>query len=1045
MRWRPKPGARHASGTPSALGSQPDTHWLDPDRPITSANQDELGRSRFAKRVAAVINEIPQIEESSVLAIVGPWGSGKSSVINLACAELETLDSSWKVCRARIWASPDVSGVIAEIFAAIRSALPDGKKASKALDLLGKYAPLVMPALSLIPMVGKLLQGMAGNATELLVGRHTRPPVQQLFDELVEELEKLSLRILVVLDDVDRLQPDELLMLFKAIGQVAPFPGVYYLLAYDEQTVIDILADTPIASHSQDRALAYLEKIVQVPLAMPPVEYYYARKLLTGGLNSVFRNPGWVQFTDEQETRFSELYEIMLHRTLAEPRAIKRFLRQVAAYLPLIDPAELDLVDLLALIHLRSFAPETYRLLARSKATLTSTTELALAPFREALDRCVQSECGDVREEVQAALTGLFPALQDSSGDVAGNIKAKLGLFPRVEGKRISVAEYFDRYFLLGLAITDVPDVTARDALLAIARDKPSDARTAIEERLDAEDPAAVSVALRKLARFTAATDNFLDVAELGTIARYIIDRPALWYDDPTLAEDAAAWAAAALTRIAWTALPVVLGLTDDLDELGLSRLCTAVERAQPGYPDHHAGLASLRTQVASAVVPHILAHLEKGDQALTAVPFVPYSAFVAESSIRKECARQLIADLDANKYTVADLAARFVQVEAGPDGQEQVIGIAADPLVALVGLTELGDRCAAIVNSPSSVPPFDEHDTSWNGRRKAGLTLLGAELQKHRAVPPAPPSGVLKRTEQSVLRGQGPRRWDSRPELTPPSSGESKSVLCIRAAALLPGGPQGFPCALPTTEIPDEQRAKVIQETLQKSPLTDWFRAMTRKLGAEAEPRWEEAGYTTPSFAGFVLPRADPSGSSWPLPLRVRCAITSGPATPGGTDGLALALDLLIDMPFPPESATPIGLGPSVSPWPTPELESLSELIQMMTNSVIPASRTTASQILNLNATDGNIGVWLATTTSFGEILDLSQFPVVPDSGSGQNEVSAFARLPLELSESIGTGPAADSVRGLAVHLIDQLLQQEHRRGYVATLHALRGPVSRI
>lgn len=110
-----------------------------------------------------------------------------------------------------------------------------------------------------------------------------------------------------------------------------------------------------------------------------------------------------------------------------------------------------------------------------------------------------------------------------------------------------------------------------------------------------------------------------------------------------------------------------------------------------------------------------------------------------------------------------------------------------------------------------------------------------------------------------------------------------------------------------------------------------------------------------------------------------------------------------------------------------------------------LDSSRTIASQILNLNAIDGNIGAWLATTTSFGEILDLGQFPVVPDSGSGQNEVSAFARLPLEPSESFDTGPAVGSVRGLAVHLIDQLLQQEHRRGYAATLHVLRGPDSRI
>jgi hypothetical protein len=224
----------------------------------------------------------------------------------------------------------------------------------------------------------------------------------------------------------------------------------------------------------------------------------------------------------------------------------------------------------------------------------------------------------------------------------------------------------------------------------------------------------------------------------------------------------------------------------------------------------------------------------------------------------------------------------------------------------------------------------------------------------------------------------------------------------------------------------------------------------MTRKFGVEAEPRWEENGFTTSSFAGFMLSCADPPDSRGALPLRAHCAVTSGAAARGGQEGLAVALDLLIDMPFPSEEAAQgraespairAGLGPSLSPWPTPELKPLSELIQIMTISVVPAARIAASRLLNLNATDGNVGLWLATPTSFGKIINLDQFPAVPGSGPGPNEVTVFASLPLEPGQRFGTDPYFGSVRGLAVHLIDQLLQQEHRRGYTETLHALRTP----
>lgn len=1040
MTERPEDDGIHATGG----------HWPDPDRPITSANQDVLGRLRFAKRVAAVVNEMPQIEESSVLAVVGPWGSGKSSVINLACAELETPDSSWIVRRARIWASPDVSGLIAEIFAAIRSALPEDGKASKAIDLLGKYAPLVTPALSLIPVVGKPAQGVADTALKLLADRQEQRPMQQLFEELTKELDQLDLCILVVLDDVDRLQPDELLMLFKAIRMVAPFPGVHYLLAYDEQTVIDILVDTPIARNSRDRALAYLEKIVQVPLAMPPVEYYYARKLLTDGLTDIlfWGNPR-APFTEEQETRFRQLYTIMLHRTLAEPRAVNRFLRQVAAYLPLIDPDELDLIDLLALIHLRSFAPATYRMLARSKQVLTSSELLdAESSFRMTLYKRVTSECGDAFDEVWAGITELFPVLQENSGETARSIRVKLEVFPREKGKRVSIAEYFDRYFLLGLPITEVSDATAREALHAIASGELCEARTTIEERIHADDPAAVSAALRKLARFTEA-GGFFDVVALGEIARYAIKNASLWRDSP-LDEDVEAWTAAALARIAKVAPPVIPGLTDDLDVLGILRLCKAVDRAQLGARDYRAGFDRIREQVAGKAWPLILAHLRKGDRRLPSFPVASLSAFVAKSSIGQECAEELVADLDAEKYSVFDLAAYFVQVAAGPDGQEQVIGLDADSLIEFVGLAELGARCALSVNSADDPLPFDERDIRWEGRRKAGVSLLTAELQRRRAVPPEPPSGVLKRTEESVLRDKGPRRWANRPELIASSSAETKPLLCIRVVVLLPGGPQCFPSLPPTIEITDEQRAKIIKAILQDSRLTAWCGAITRQLGAGMAPCWEEAGWSNPSYAGFALTSAVPAEDPSPLPLHAFCAASFGPPDPGSTDGLALGLDLVVDMPFPAwnvlEGAVPLPaeLGPSVTPWPSPELESLSGLVAMMTNAAIEATTVVTSKILKLDAIDGNIGIWLAATTPFGEILDLDQFPVVPGSGPGQNEVSAFARLPLEPGDRLDTSLQVPSVRGLAVHLIAQLLQQEQRRGYAETLHALRGPASR-
>ena len=136
-----------------------------------------LRRGPFATRVARVIDEVRLMEDSIVLAIVGPWGSGKSSLINLAVAGL---GSGWRVIRANTWAPPDVAGVIAELFAAIGAALPSDKRGRKAAELLGEWAPLVTPGLALVPVVGAPLKEVASSVSQILARRRAQRPMEQI-------------------------------------------------------------------------------------------------------------------------------------------------------------------------------------------------------------------------------------------------------------------------------------------------------------------------------------------------------------------------------------------------------------------------------------------------------------------------------------------------------------------------------------------------------------------------------------------------------------------------------------------------------------------------------------------------------------------------------------------------------------------------------------------------------------------------------------------------------------------------------------------------
>jgi predicted KAP-like P-loop ATPase len=116
-------------------------------------------------------------------------------------------------------------------------------------------------------VVGVDASGTVGLVGALIAG--DRSP-EKLRAEAADGLAGLEQPILVVLDDLDRLDPDELLFTFKLVRMLGRLPNVYYLIAYDEDTLLDILRRTDLVGDAPGRAQLYLEKMVQVRLDVPP-------------------------------------------------------------------------------------------------------------------------------------------------------------------------------------------------------------------------------------------------------------------------------------------------------------------------------------------------------------------------------------------------------------------------------------------------------------------------------------------------------------------------------------------------------------------------------------------------------------------------------------------------------------------------------------------------------------------------------------------------------------------------------------------------------
>ena len=128
-----------------------------PDRPIESEKDDILGRASFARALGDAIITYKHTD-SLVIGLYGAWGSGKTSIINMA---LEHIDAAYRkdkmkgpiIVQFNPWNFSDQNQLLAQFFKQLSTDLrgPDRTKyIEKAGWVLDRYAELVAPPLAVI-------------------------------------------------------------------------------------------------------------------------------------------------------------------------------------------------------------------------------------------------------------------------------------------------------------------------------------------------------------------------------------------------------------------------------------------------------------------------------------------------------------------------------------------------------------------------------------------------------------------------------------------------------------------------------------------------------------------------------------------------------------------------------------------------------------------------------------------------------------------------------------------------------------------------------
>lgn len=646
-------------------GAKRGSTWVD--EPIRTLEGDELNFSHVAIQLAQLVSDSHSSQASLVFGLTGRWGSGKTSLIEMTCDVLRSTRGAdgWKIVHFTPWSTHGSEAMLEEFYSTISPALP--KSAKEAIKRnAGRLLSVGIHGLRFLPAGG---DAIAGIAQDLLV-----PSVEanwhSFFEEMCQKLIKDKVRVLVVVDDVDRLQRDELVSLLKVVRLLGRFPGLCYLLAYDEETLFWNLQHADLGVDGVSGARLFMEKIVQYSVPVPPLLRSQVLQRLSAGFSSIADDLDLRDLISDQ--RLGEAVDAF-ESQLVTPRSIDRFLAQAKLYVSMHDAREISVVDLILLTFIRLQFPETFDRLTAWKWRLTS---------RVSLFRARNEEDPDWRELVQ----GLSRAGQDDAMAVLGIV------FPKVVGSVggsapcASSADYFDRYFVHTVPADDVPDVKIAEALAEACL--PESNATSMAGLLTQSSAERSDLAVKKLAAHWEVRRSQDGVTEL--IRSIVRCRPGL--SDAGDSGQSLINVKSRLDR--WLVLVLASAherkhsvkiaeiLSEGLDLTTRLRLLFSATESQRREATSSGaeirvpspGLHKAVREASCEALAHAIEHLREGDQADTKFPIEFYLSFVAELGDAEE-GRRKVAKCLGSGSTIEDLAARCIVLNMVADSNAPELG----------------------------------------------------------------------------------------------------------------------------------------------------------------------------------------------------------------------------------------------------------------------------------------------------------------------------------------------------------------------------------
>jgi hypothetical protein len=327
------------------------------DAPLNENNESQLNFDSLGNKIEELL--IDENHEKAIsIGIIGPWGNGKTSLIKFVENKIKENKESKDKYKDLItitflpYLNHNENDVINEFFTILSNEISkySGKLSNDLMTYAHKLNEL-NDENKFLTFVNKYFSNQKNESAN------------ELYESINNELQSINKKIIVFIDDLDRLNTNEILQVLKLIRNSANFFNIIFVVAMDKEYVVNRLKKSEDILNSK-----YIDKFFQLEIYLPEIDVNLLKQSFIKGLKDKFKNNDFdfdINSIDEHINSSDNLFEDYILNF----RDLKRAVNQICFDYP-ITKGQINFKDFVNFTYFKLKFPLALKILKFNKNEL---------------------------------------------------------------------------------------------------------------------------------------------------------------------------------------------------------------------------------------------------------------------------------------------------------------------------------------------------------------------------------------------------------------------------------------------------------------------------------------------------------------------------------------------------------------------------------------------------------------------------------------------------------------------------------------------------